>query len=61
MNGEEFASRLIKEQKLAVVPGNAFGDNGEDFVRISYAYSIDSLQKAMVKIKEFVKRNVIKK
>ena len=61
MTGEEFASRLIKEQKLAVVPGNAFGDNGEDFVRISYAYSIDSLQKAMVKIREFVKQNVIKK
>ncbi|MGN0772032.1 MAG: aminotransferase class I/II-fold pyridoxal phosphate-dependent enzyme [Christensenellales bacterium] len=59
MDGEEFASRLIQEQKLAVVPGNAFGQYGSEYVRISYAYSIDSLQKAMVKIKEFVKRYII--
>ncbi|SCY22348.1 aminotransferase [Lachnospiraceae bacterium XBB2008] len=54
MTSDEFATRLLKEQKLAVVPGTAFGDCGEGFLRISYAYSIDNLKKAMGRIREFV-------
>ncbi len=53
MTSDEFATRLLKEQKLAVVPGTAFGDCGEGFLRISYAYSIDSLRKAMGRIRKF--------
>ncbi len=54
MNGEEFATALLKAKKVAVVPGSAFGDSGNDFIRISYAYSIVSLRKAMKRIEEFV-------
>ena len=46
MNSDEFATQLLKEEKLAVVPGNAFGDSGEGFIRISYAYSIDQLKRS---------------
>ena len=56
MTSEEFAMRLLKEEKLAVVPGTAFGDCGEGFLRISYAYSIEKLQLAMERIAQFVKR-----
>lgn len=55
MTSDEFAERLLREQKLAVVPGTAFGDSGEGFLRISYAYSIDNLKRAMGRIREFVK------
>lgn len=54
MSSDEFAERLLKEKKLAVVPGTAFGDSGEGFLRISYAYSIDNLKRAMGRIREFV-------
>lgn len=54
MTSEEFATKLLKEKKLAVVPGTAFGDCGEGFLRISYAYSIDNLKVAMKRIREFV-------
>lgn len=54
MNGETFANRLLQEEHVAVVPGNSFGVVGEDFIRISYAYSIASLEQAMAKIKHFV-------
>lgn len=54
MNGEEFANKLLFEKKVAVVPGNAFGQNGNDFVRISYAYSMEKLKKAIKRIAEFV-------
>ncbi len=54
MTGEQFASELIEKKRVAVVPGDAFGASGRDFVRISYAYSIESLKKAMTKIREFV-------
>lgn len=54
MTSDEFAERLLKEQKLAVVPGTAFGNSGEGFLRISYAYSIEALKKAMGRIREFV-------
>ena len=54
MSSDEFATRLLKEEKLAVVPGNAFGDSGEGFLRISYAYSIDQLREALDRIERFV-------
>ena len=47
MTSEEFASRLLKEEKVAVVPGTAFGECGEGFLRISYAYSLEDLKKAL--------------
>ena len=47
LSSEEFAEKLLKEEKVAVVPGNAFGASGEGFIRISYAYSLDNLKKAM--------------
>ena len=56
MTSEEFATRLLKEYKVAVVPGTAFGDCGEGFLRISYAYSIDNLKIALGRVREFVKK-----
>jgi aminotransferase len=55
MTSDEFATNLLKKQKVAVVPGTAFGQCGEGFVRISYAYSMDNLKKAMDRIELFVK------
>lgn len=54
MSSEEFAERLLKAEKLAVVPGTAFGAGGEGFLRISYAYSIDSLKEAMGRLERFI-------
>ncbi len=54
MSSDEFATRLLKEEKLAVVPGTAFGDCGEGFIRISYAYSLDDLKKAMERLRRFI-------
>lgn len=54
MTSEEFATKLLKEEKVAVVPGTAFGDCGEGFLRISYAYSIDNLKIALERIERFV-------
>lgn len=51
---EEFATRLLKAKKLAVVPGDAFGDCGEGFLRISYAYSLEELKTAVGRLAEFV-------
>lgn len=56
MTSEEFANRLLKEEKVAVVPGTAFGDCGEGFLRISYAYSLENLKIALDKIKAFISR-----
>ena len=56
MTSDEFAMRLLNEERIAVVPGTAFGDSGEGFLRISYAYSIDSLRFALERIERFVKR-----
>ncbi len=57
MTSEEFCSRLLKEKHVAVVPGNAFGDSGEGFVRISYCYSVNHISEALKRIKEFLKEN----
>ena len=56
MTSEEFANRLLQEEKVAVVPGTAFGDCGEGFLRISYAYSIENLKIALGKIEAFITR-----
>ena len=54
MSSDEFAERLLKAEKLAVVPGSAFGTSGEGFLRISYAYSLDSLKEAMERLGRFI-------
>ena len=56
MTSEEFATRLLKEEKVAVVPGTAFGDCAEGYLRISYAYSLDNLKIALSRINNFVQR-----
>ena len=57
LSSEEFCERLLKEKFVAIVPGNAFGESGEGFARISYAYSIDHLREAMKRIGEFVQEH----
>lgn len=54
MSSDEFATRLLEEEHVAVVPGSAFGDCGEGFVRISYAYSLENLKMAMERLSRFV-------
>ena len=56
ITSDEFAARFLEEERVAVVPGNAFGDSGEGFLRISYAYSLDNLKIAMEKMKRFVEK-----
>ena len=56
MTSDAFAESLLKEEKVAVVPGTAFGDCGEGFLRISYAYSLENLKIAMNKIENFIER-----
>ena len=56
MTSEEFATRLLQEEKVAVVPGTAFGDCGEGFLRISYAYSLADLKEAIGRLEKFVRR-----
>ncbi len=56
MSSDEFATRFLKEEKVAVVPGTAFGDCGEGYLRISYAYSLEHLKTAMGRMKKFVTR-----
>lgn len=54
MTSEEFATKLLEKEKVAVVPGTAFGDCGEGFLRISYAYSLENLKIALDRIEKFV-------
>ncbi|HIY98769.1 MAG TPA: aminotransferase class I/II-fold pyridoxal phosphate-dependent enzyme [Firmicutes bacterium] len=54
MNGEEFANALLKAEKVAVVPGSAFGRGGENHIRVSYAYSLEELEAAVKRIKKFL-------
>lgn len=56
MTSEEFATRFLREEKVAVVPGTAFGDSGEGFIRISYAYSLDELKEALRRLGNFIGR-----
>ena len=55
MSSEEFCERLIDEASVAIVPGTAFGDCGEGFARISYAYSVEHIAKALERIDHFIK------
>ena len=56
MSSDEFATRFLEEEKVAVVPGTAFGDCGEGFIRISYAYSLENLKVAIGRLADFVGR-----
>lgn len=56
MTSDEFATRFLQEYKVAAVPGTAFGDSGEGFLRISYAYSLDNLKVAIGRLAEFVEK-----
>jgi aminotransferase len=56
MTSDEFATRLLREEKVAVVPGTAFGDCGEGFLRISYAYSLENLKTALARVEKFITR-----
>lgn len=57
MTSEEFATKLLEEEKVAVVPGTAFGDCGEGYLRISYAYSLNRLKIALDRIRNFIERH----
>ena len=56
MTSEEFAMRFLEEEKVAVVPGSAFGASGEGFLRVSYAYSLEDLKEAIGRLSRFVER-----
>lgn len=56
MTSEEFATKLLKEEKVAVVPGSAFGESGEGFIRVSYAYSLEDLKEAIGRLGRFIDR-----
>lgn len=56
MTSEEFATRMLQEEKVVVVPGTAFGDCGEGFLRISYAYSLESLKEALDRMESFIRK-----
>ena len=56
MTSDEFATRFLMEEKVAVVPGTAFGDCGEGFIRISYAYSLENLKLAIGRLQHFVEK-----
>lgn len=58
MSSTEFCEKLLLEEKVAVIPGNSFGDSGEGFVRCSYAYSIETINEALVRIERFVKKHI---
>lgn len=55
MKSEEFCEKLLYSQKCAIVPGNSFGDSGEGFARISYAYSVDHISQGLERINNFIK------
>lgn len=57
MTSEEFATKLLEQEKVAVVPGTAFGRSGEGFIRISYAYSLSNLKIALDRIEHFIEGN----
>lgn len=56
MDSETFCERLLKEEKVAVIPGTAFGDSGEGFVRVTYCYPVQHIKQALEKIRNFVAR-----
>ena len=54
MTSEEFCEKLMYTKRVVIVPGTAFGEAGEGFARISYSYSIDHIQQALVRIEQFM-------
>ena len=56
MTSDEFATRFLEEEKVAAVPGTAFGESGEGFLRISYAYSLENLKIAIGRLEHFIKK-----
>ena len=56
LSSEDFALRLLEEERLAVVPGSSFGACGEGYIRISYAYSLSELKEALLRLARFVTR-----
>jgi aminotransferase len=60
MNSEKFAERLLLEEKVAVVPGTAFGQCGEGFVRCCYATSLSSIEEALRRMDRFIRKNRLK-
>ncbi len=55
MSSDEFCETLLQKEKVAVVPGTAFGESGEGFIRCSYAYSVSSISEALSRIERFLK------
>jgi len=58
LTSEEFCERLLHEEKVAVVPGNAFGDSGEGFIRCCYAYSVEHIEEALRRIEKFIRKYI---
>ena len=56
LSSDAFCELLLKEEKVACVPGTAFGEAGEGFIRVSYAYSIDHIREALARIEHFLKK-----
>ncbi|MCD8024787.1 MAG: aminotransferase class I/II-fold pyridoxal phosphate-dependent enzyme [Candidatus Gastranaerophilales bacterium] len=56
MSSEEFATKFLEEQRVAAIPGNAFGDSGEGYLRISYAYSLENLKEAVLRLEKFINK-----
>ena len=54
MSSEEFCEKLLYSKHVAIVPGTAFGESGEGFARISYAYSVEHIKKALERIEQFI-------
>ena len=57
MSSEEFCEKFLEQEHVAVIPGAAFGDSGEGFLRISYAYSLEHLRNAVQRMKRFIDKN----
>ena len=57
MTSDEFCEKLLREKKVAVVPGNAFGESGEGYIRVSYCYSIAHIKTALSRIESFLREN----
>ena len=56
LSSDAFATQMLQEEKVVVVPGTAFGECGEGFLRISYAYSLESLKEALDRMEHFIQR-----
>ena len=56
LNSDEFCEKLLKQEKVLVIPGNAFGECGEGFVRVCYSSSMDNILEAMIRIERFIKQ-----